>query len=261
MAEKETEARCLYIAKRHMDLLVMENTKRVMDKTSSGFSEYLKSNLQAIIDNDKTPKYEYGDEEENKNAKGQSPPDRGERWSMPREIAESMLADNKGWERTHVDDFKTYKNHNEKHMLGDNIHPECAFCKCEQVVREEILPLMMKEAKSPITFSKKDVETVAFFGWCNGHFWGDRIEEAPLRNDWEKDVKKNDYIEAAKKLLSSCGFKSEEEVIVPCLQRLLTEVAATPTQATPIAHAQRTLLESIDQVINYIKAAKLRKEK
>ena len=147
-AEEKTKASCLEIAKRQMDLLVMENTKRVMDKTSSGFSEYLKSNLQAIIDNDKTPKYEYGDEDENKNAKGQSPPDRGERWSMPREIAESLLADNRGWERTHIDDFKTYQNHNEKHMLGDNIHPECAFCKCEQVVREEILPLQIEKLTS-----------------------------------------------------------------------------------------------------------------
>jgi hypothetical protein len=46
------------------------------------------------------------------------------------------------------DDFKTYQNHNEMHMLGDNIHPECAFCKCEQVVREEIGEWLEKEGKS-----------------------------------------------------------------------------------------------------------------
>jgi hypothetical protein len=54
-----------------------------------------------------------------------------------RDIA--TLAYRAGRESMDTDDFKTYQNHNEKHMLGDNIHPECAFCKCEQVVRDEMI--------------------------------------------------------------------------------------------------------------------------
>ena len=59
--------------------------------------------------------------------------------------------------------------------------------------------------------------------------WAEAQSKSNLLADWSKD-----------------GF------IINFLQHCLTEVAATPTQATPIATAQRTLLESLDQVIGYL---------
>lgn len=53
--------------------------------------EYAKTSFESIIKNDKTPKYQYGEGQKAKNARGEIP-GLAERWMTPREIAEEALS-------------------------------------------------------------------------------------------------------------------------------------------------------------------------
>ena len=100
MAVMETEKRCLETAKKHMDLLHMEETKRRLDEVEEARkeqTEVLLAFCKRIIAKDKTPTYSYT----SKNGKikecvgaydneGNLPDDCGASWKTPREMAEQI---------------------------------------------------------------------------------------------------------------------------------------------------------------------------